>query len=113
MLGDLVLLFGDTPARVDAIGDTQVYLTALKDGEDWYVGYHHIDPIPLTPEILEKNGTRRDDNERVTTFFDDGEHITHAVKKGDKIQILGRSIHYVHELQHALNFCGVKKEVVL
>lgn len=34
MQGDLVLLFGDTPARVDAIGDTETYATALEDGAD-------------------------------------------------------------------------------
>ena len=72
----------------------------------------HYKPIPLTEEILEKNGFKRVDNERVTTyFFDDGDHITHVHKKGDEICMLGVLIHYVHELQHGLRFVGVNKEI--
>ena len=112
MIGDWVLLFDKYPAKVEAIGDTDAYLLD-DDGVRWNVGYAFIKPIPLTPAILEKNGQRRTDNETVTTFFfDDGEHLTHVATKGDEIQILGRSIHYVHELQHALRFCGVEKEIV-
>ena len=115
MIGDWVLLFDKYPAKVEAIGDTDAYLLD-DDGVRWNVGYAFIKPIPLTAEILEKNGKRRDDNETVTTFFfDDGGHITHAArtkKRCDEIQILGRSIRYVHELQHALRFCGVEKEIV-
>lgn len=113
MIGDWVLLFDKYPAKVEAIGDTDAFLLDT-DGVRWNVGYAFIKPIPLKQETLEKNGTRRDDSERVTTFFfDDGVQITHAVTKGDEIQILGQSIRNVHELQHALNFCGVKKEIVL
>ena len=44
MVGDLVLLFGETPARVDAIGDIEVYVYEEKRGEEWHVGYEHIKP---------------------------------------------------------------------
>lgn len=55
MIGDWVLRFGETPARVDAIGNIEVYLSDDKTG-DWTVSYEHIKPIPITSEILEKNG---------------------------------------------------------
>ena len=55
MVGDWVKLFDKYPAKVEAIGDTEVYLLD-DDGVRWNVGYAFIKPIPLTPEILEKNG---------------------------------------------------------
>ena len=113
MVGDLVLLFGDTPARVDAIGNTEVYVYEKERG-DWHVGYEHIKPIPITPEILEKNGF--------------GEYEYNEVY-GDEIEVevslyewpidegscpgFSTHLHYVHELQHALRLCGIEKEVVL
>ena len=55
MVGDWVLLFGDTLTRVDCIGNVEVYLNAADTG-DWRTTYEHIQPIPLTPEILQANG---------------------------------------------------------
>lgn len=77
-----------------------------------------VQPIPLTPEILEKNGFRKgcyvggyyspDCPFRVftktegacgfTTLFDDEIHF---------------SCTFVHQLQHALRLCGIEKEIEL
>jgi hypothetical protein len=40
-----------------------------KDWFDWSVGIDNIAPIPLTPEILEKNGFERDDTDTVYNSF--------------------------------------------
>jgi len=70
-------------------------------------------PIPLTPEILEKNG-----------FSDDycNDDLSYAQSCGDVIgiHINGENglmdemyFKFVHELQHALRLCGIEKEIIL
>ena len=114
MVGDLVLLFGETPARVDAIGDTEVYVYEEERG-DWQVGYEHIKPIPLTAEIIEKNtDMKRVDSDSVTTYtFNDGIHATNVRMKGGMFSALGVPIPYVHDLQHCLKLVGIDKEITI
>lgn len=126
MQGDLVLLFGDTPARVDAIGDTETYATALEDGADWHVGYPHIDPIPLTPEILEKNGFVQRTEGKVSRkshqYVRNGVYVSwwrqrlvvrHKQEAGRPSQYMNVDCRFIHELQHALRMAGIEKEVAL
>ena len=76
-----------------------------------------IRPIPITPEIMEKNGIHR-------TYEDD----TYAIFRGDGLWAVKYSdgdwelstppvcrvdIKYVHQLQHALRLAGVDKEINL
>ena len=91
-------------------------------------------PIPLTPEILEKNGFTDGkyrhfcgnvwkldiDGFREIGFTDGayngrlwGEKIKpqYPSSVGDKFII--PNIKYVHELQHALRLCGINKEIEL
>jgi hypothetical protein len=77
-------------------------------------------PIPLTPEILEKNGWRSmkngsgdfiltkpmAGNSATITKTINGYEISHGAFNG-----LG--IHYVNQLQHALRLCGIEKEIEL
>ena len=123
MVGDLVLLFGDTPARVDAIGNTEVYVYEKERG-DWHVGYEHIKPIPITPELLEKNGFEENIWEGKNSW-----RRKYLVHNEVRICIDGRDggfkhfgyqgynskicLTYVHELQHALRLCGIEKEIEL
>ena len=71
------------------------------------------EPIPLTPEILKKNGFS------VNYHEDD---LCYAQSCGDVIgiHIYGTNglmeemyFKYVHELQHALRLCGIEKEIIL
>ena len=74
-------------------------------------------PIPLTPEILEKNGFKD------MGFFgkleigpwrlicDSGNlAVLHEGREEEYINI---PISYVHQLQHALRLCGIDKEIEL
>jgi hypothetical protein len=89
-------------------------------------------PIPLTVEILEKNGFENIDNKYPFPTFrcDDKENylcITICFPEGDKtkrkrpfIEIDGVNIYighliinFVHELQHALKLCGIDKKIML
>lgn len=74
---------------------------------------NEIEPIPLTPEILEKNGFSENYRE---------EDLSYAQSCGDVIgiHIYGTNglmeemyFKYVHELQHALRLCGIEKEIKL
>jgi hypothetical protein len=75
----------------------------------------YVTPIPLTTEILEKNGfVENHINERFTlryTLIYDG--IGFSLKYVRSVfQWLGPlDFKYVHELQHALRLCGIKKEI--
>ena len=121
MVGDWVLLFDDKIAKVDCIGNTEVFLSD-ETGLDWQVTYEHIRPIFLTPEILELNGFVLQENEvglyGVTIaphytrddlpfeVFCDGDPF--AIWFSDPIDIA-----YVHQLQHVIRLCGVNREIVL
>ena len=87
-----------------------------------------IEPIPLTPEILEKNGFKmakwKEDEPAglLGKWWDNRGQV--LVKRFD-FTLLGEvysvkannsrisNIRYVHELQHALRLCGIDKEIVL
>ena len=86
-------------------------------------------PIPLTPEILERNGWKRHDN-KVTGFVvyeldnrkavlswskKEREFVTYDIMSKDEIHlsIIGHYLKYVHKLQHALRIAGVEAEINL
>lgn len=90
----------------------------------------HIEPIPLTPEILEKNGMhlynrrtnslmercnhsdcfKEDENFRVELSLDNDGKIRWTIN-GDEYTMM--PLDYVHQLQHALRLCGINKEITL
>lgn len=124
MVGDLVMLFDKYPARVDCIGNIEVYV--IDDGElVWHVGYEHIKPIPLTDEILQKNGFDCSDPEVKQYHFTEGGERYHfslrqmynRKKEKDGYSFYAFSVLslviYVHELQHAFRICGIDKEITI
>lgn len=77
-----------------------------------------FEPIPLTPEILEKNGAHKNKlmgEQRHFEYWIDGFTMLAIYDADFSFQINGgaRKIKYVHELQHALRLCGIEKEIVL
>lgn len=88
-----------------------------------------IEPIPLTPKILEKNGflVKHPDSEKRQYWRDRaGQIVVHknrgyfffsisgnAFKFGFYVPHFSSHIRYVHELQHALKLCGIEKEIEL
>ena len=126
MIGDWVL-YGEKPVRI----------LQLSEGKD----YQEIHPIPLTPEILEKNGFRIAKADRMCpadryfwgvegtrdgaiveiTFYNPD---VHGVKVLTKIHTQSshesgiNSVHScdiesVHELQRALRLCKIDKTIEL
>lgn len=70
----------------------------------------HLEPIPLTSEILEKNGFKDIDKGENCDGFD---IYWRNENDGYSINTQDLHLHYVHELQHALRLCGIKKEIEL
>lgn len=109
MIGDWVRIkitqHNTTVTNIDA---NSVYTEAV-----FPIRYDEIEPISLTPEILEKNG-----------FSDDYRHddLSYAQSCGDVIgiHIYGKNglmeemdFKYVHQLQHALRLCGIPREIII
>ena len=61
-----------------------------------------IAPIPLTSEILEKNGVK--DSGALSYEFYDGYHV---FLYAEKRTVHAGALWFVHELQHALRLCGL------
>lgn len=84
-----------------------------------------LEPIPITPEILEKNGFRiMFEGELHKTYFQDIYGFAVEIKIDcigfTKLSIsngLGYRVviecKHIHQLQHALKLCGINKEIVL
>lgn len=123
MLGDWV--YNEVPCYVTAI-----YHNGTMDcqGDDWAISTDRVEPIPLTAEILEKNGyTGTNFAYRMMYYSEDGrvqlfndelminsnnEWRIH-IDNEDMDSILYCELSYVHELQHALRLCGNEKEIIV
>ena len=128
MIGDYVNYRGQiikVTSLYDKGGSNEV---GWSDKESVWVNGRCIEPIPLTPEILEKNGFEKqwqdnyeysDDDENLNmTFFPKSSNYTNGaydyidIEKGC-MTINEMPIEFVHELQHALRLCGIEKEIIL
>jgi hypothetical protein len=119
MIGDkLKTVFSQKIVEVKEIKQNCIYT------EDNGYEYNEIEPIPLTPEILEKNGLEKDNHGRLYgEYFDEDINrdleITVDSKTGevwwsynwDEYWII--RLKYVHQLQHALRLCGIDKTIEL
>lgn len=87
-----------------------------------------MEPVPLTPEILEKNWFELKPDGWLwckEKGIEDTNYIFIQFRKGcDEVRLVElnfvnnvlsrfKRIKYVHELQHALRLCGIKKEIIL
>ena len=111
----------------------EVWHKRYEDGrraDDYICDAPDLQPIPLTPEILEKNGFKKGDfmeieNQHTWTLVLDTIHYVSLwtrnlydnadegwVFKAETSQVNGGlSLNAVHELQHALRLCGIEKEI--
>lgn len=126
------LMIGDWAMSTHPAVPRPIKVTEIGGGN---VGYKYgviqlwfIEPIPITPEILEKNGfsgegyaiLKLDDDSWMEYYYHEhrlrkwwegvDEWQNHAKVKDITFQC---HCYYVHELQHALRLAGVEKEVVV
>lgn len=100
------------------------------DEMSWGVWVEYLEPIPLTREILEKNGfVKWSDHSRTTRscsmLFD--KNTSFCVQEIDGSDSMFTQIHrcgagsfehmmhikYVHQLQQLFRLCGIDKEIIL
>jgi hypothetical protein len=75
-----------------------------------------IQPIELTPDILEKNGFTKEYGAAWNIYRFSASWFALYKKEFGFMLSVGSyeiSIKYVHELQHALKLCGIDKEITL
>lgn len=105
----------------------------VDDGDDWddweEVGLEDIEPIPITKEILEKNGFvikkklaqmgNFGNSPLIMWHFEDEPILRHFKHELEIHQNDTGKVHihipceYVHQLQHALRLCGIDKTIKL
>lgn len=106
------LMIGDIVRLVYRVGTfvSKVNLENLIDNREGIMEY---EPIPLTAEILEKNGFRTNGTSNEYQLDMDAHTIFYNKKHSLLIiELCGRTcfeycIANVHELQHALRLCGL------
>ena len=77
-----------------------------------------IEPISITPEILEKNRFIKSEEAPILMGGIGCAIIYGGYKRLDEDKFLNYGdniypIKYVHQLQHALRLCGIEKEIIL
>lgn len=115
MIGDWVI----NPVHKDArkiegvYYDNELRCLVATDGR---FPQEHFEPIPLTPEILEKNGfelTKSGDFYKlIDSNFDWSVEISNNDNRIGYVSGDGsvtKRFNYAHELQHALRLCGLNK----
>lgn len=132
MIGDLVY-YGHTEDGI-ALYKEVICIQSEDLCRDSCVIETHFEPIPLTPEILEKNGFENDfyEEESVAEYHTirlEGYSLKHNIGDIDGYLVtwcngalnvttdfhgcVQKEIAYVHELQHALRLCGIEKEITI
>ena len=135
MIGDWVI-FKDLKVPVKVCSIMNHYRTSIYfyyNGSELIVQDFQIEPIPLTPEILEKNGFKKYPYKNSYWYCDEMLELfmkivcIFPIKDRELYSLLSATTprltageddvyircDYVHELQHTLKLCGIEKEIVL
>lgn len=105
----LRVMFQDTYEIIAVSDDTQYIL--IEDNKE----LHNFEPIPLTPEILEKNGFEIVDESADFQLYGSPECSIFFTKGTVRYRLETPQASVVcwnvHQLQHALRLAGVGKEI--
>ena len=107
MIGDYILVKPSMmPIQVAAVHNKKIGYHAATHKLNW-VREGLLEPIPITPEILEKNGIRYQFGHPwwQAAEMEDGVFEIHLTEKSTML------LKYVHQLQHALKLCGISKNI--
>ena len=107
----------ENPFKLTRINDNGKYCYGItSDGTQ--VGpflLEEIEPVPLTPEILEKNGFKLENySGKIMSgkWWTRNDFVIHE-RMNDSVGKNNFSYEYVHQLQHALRLCGIETEIEL
>lgn len=119
MIGDYVLVKPSKMfIKIVAVQYKKVAYYSYTNKLIW-VGEGLLEPIPLTPEILKKNGFHEEWDEDIKLMVCDS--IIVEIGNNYKLYTDGKMylrrvlapLYYVHQLQHALRICNIEKEIIL
>lgn len=121
IVGDLVIytsLLKEPVAEICEVRETS-YLIRFMNGNFAKVTSKEIKPIPLTKEILEKNGWKKSKiNDCAYFYYKDGLFLTYTSKDDkfwfddfDYSSCICVELPYVHSLQHLLFGLGLNSEM--
>ena len=134
-IGDFLYYKGEFnafPFKVESITKKKVgYHAEPNEHCMYYLRLSDCEPIPLTPEILEKNGFKKFDFLHIKGQYQWAwwenilisvtlwcRELNNDTKDGMMLKIeapnssLCLKVNYIHELQHALRLCGIEKEII-
>lgn len=109
MIGDWVLAYGK---KTQIVWVGNIHKMAVR-GFPYEFMDREIEPIPITQEILEKNGFVVESRDCY------GQPLQYCeLVDGLWIDITGENyfegkLECIHQLQHALRLCGIEKEIIL
>lgn len=116
MVGDWVMRKNDHPIKIEEIlvNDDGYAINGIWDYHELrsWINIDDINPIPLTPEILERNRFEYKDGwEEWWHRSEDGfgsDFQLSITERGFSIKDIDNAkINFVHQLQHALRLCGL------
>ena len=115
--------YGWKPAQLNVCGDIGVgaYFKDVDPDEEYDCTLCQLRPIPITAEVLEKNGFERSTSQFIVYHSDkvwisyDKPSETWSVTMyiNDFTSNLHANILHIHQFQHALRLAGVDKEINL
>ena len=117
--GDWVSAGGRLPMQITNVGEDYADATwEGNEGDPWEFDDkdNQPQPIPLTPEILEKNGFIKVNSQRYDYGYPDTDCYVKVNPKKNMIHVNGRNANsnlyshsFVHQIQQALRLCGLNK----
>lgn len=124
MIGDWLFYegrFNAFPFKVEQITKRKVgYHAEPDESRTHYLTLSECQPIPITPEFLERNGFEKAQSIYFLKslnrgypylFFIEYNIVNNCLFINDGL--IPMPILYVHQLQHALRLCGIEKEIIL
>lgn len=120
MFGDFIKLPDGANAKVISIAQDGVYFEDSQS--EGVASFDNLSPIPLTPEILEKNGFVKSERYEVWKIIQDDYEmritpwrfaVIFLEDGADKEEFSIPRPNFIHELQHALRLCGIEKEITI
>lgn len=106
MIGDWVKSRGKIE-KVNSVYEGYICTDSFEDSHDYY-----FEPIPLTPEILEKNGFEKEKLTKVT-IWQKGDFSMEFNAMSNRFYYGEVVMDFVHQFQHLIRLCGIEKEIIL
>lgn len=124
MVGDLVSYLDDDKLVIVVVkkidGKDNIVCVRQKDGHVFNTMIEFLIPIPITAKILEHNGFEKEEESYYHNFKDEEFNLVYWLKDYylEAQNLKNESgadlhCHHVHQLQHTLKVCSIRKEITL